>query len=143
MLSGVPVAHLMRPNPPAVTPDTPLSKLVYDHVMGTDESAFPVVEGDQLLGIVCLDDVRKVPRAAWDTSLVRQIMTPIDQLEVVTPQEAASEALLKLARRDVRQIPVVENGRLVGMLRRQDIIRWLQLQSDHDAPGIHVMPANR
>jgi CBS domain-containing protein len=35
-----------------------------------------------------------------------------------------------LTRRDVRQLPVVENGRLLGMLRRRDIVRWLRLQSD-------------
>jgi CBS domain-containing protein len=48
----------------------------------------------------------------------------------VTPQEDASDALQKLSQRDVSQMPVVQDGKLVGMLRRQDILRWLQLQSE-------------
>jgi hypothetical protein len=37
--------------------------------MRTDERAFPVLrDGDQLSGLVCLDDVRRVPREDWDTT---------------------------------------------------------------------------
>jgi len=57
-------------------------------------------------------------------------MTRADQLAVVTPQENASEALNRLERRNVRQVPVVQDVRLVGLLRRRDIMRWLQTQSE-------------
>jgi CBS domain-containing protein len=98
--------------------------------MGSDERAFPVAQDGRLVGLVCLEDIRKVPRADWDAASVLSIMTPADQLDVVTPQEDASEALQRLARRDVSQMPVVQDGRLVGMLRRRDILRWLQIQSE-------------
>jgi hypothetical protein len=29
----------------------------------------------------------------------------------------------------VRQVPVISNGRLMGLVRRRDIMRWLQLQA--------------
>ena len=98
--------------------------------MGTDERSFPVIENDRLVGLVCIEDVRKAPRQQWDTTRVSQIMTPTSQLAVATPREDAGEALSDLARRDVDQLPVVENGHLVGMLRRRDIMRWLQLHSE-------------
>lgn len=56
-------------------------------------------------------------------------MTPADQLTVVTPDEDAAEALNKLVQRDVRQLPVLRDGELVGLLRRRDIIKWLQLHA--------------
>lgn len=130
ILEGVPVSRLMRANAPTVTPEMRLSQLVDEYILGTDERAFPVVEGDRLVGLVCLEDVRKVPRAAWETTLLNQIMTPAAELNLVTPREDAAEAMGKLAARDVRQVPVVQDGRLVGMLRRRDILRWLQLQSE-------------
>jgi len=129
MLEGVPVARLMRRDAPTVAPNTSVSQLVDDFVMKTDERAFPVVDGDRLEGLVCLEDVRQVPRAAWDTTPVSQIMTPASQLTVVAPRDDASQALQKLGQRDVRQIPVVQDGHVVGMLRRRDVLRWLQLQS--------------
>lgn len=130
MLEGVRVGRLMKSSIPTVTPNMPVSDLVYNYVMGTDDQAFPVLQNDRLAGLVCLEDIRKVPRTNWDATSVAQIMTPVEKLDVVSPQEDASEALQKLTQRDVRQMPVVQDGRLVGVLRRRDILRWLQLQSN-------------
>ncbi|HBY94417.1 MAG: site-2 protease family protein [Ardenticatenaceae bacterium] len=130
VLEGVPVARLMRADVPTVPPEIPVSALVYDHVMGTDERAFPVLDGDRLVGLVTLEDVREVPRDQWDTTSVGQIMTRADQLVVVSPQEDAGAALNKLMQRDVRQVPVMENNHLVGIMRRRDIMRWLQMHSE-------------
>jgi len=130
LLEDIPVARLMRADVKTVPADLPVADLVYDWMLGTDERAFPVVEGGRLEGLVTLEDVRKVPREAWAQTPVREIMTPADRLAVVGPGAEASEALRQLTRRDVRQLPVVENGRLLGMLRRRDIVRWLRLQSD-------------
>ncbi|HKE05248.1 MAG TPA: site-2 protease family protein [Blastocatellia bacterium] len=135
LLEDVPVFRLMRLNVPTVTPTLPVSRLVYDYVMGTDERAFPVMDGERLVGLVTLDDIRKVPREAWEHTTVGEIMTDADHLDVVTASEYAGDALEKLTRRDVRQAPVVENGRLVGLLRRRDILKWLELQSGFALPG--------
>jgi CBS domain-containing protein len=56
-------------------------------------------------------------------------MTHQHKLEIVNPEEDAADVLHKLSEGDIRQVPVVQAGRLVGLLRRQDIIRWLQLQN--------------
>jgi CBS domain-containing protein len=130
MLEGIPITRLMREPAPAVSPDLPLSALVYDHIMQGDERAFPVVEGDQLLGVVYIENLRDIDRATWDKTTVRQVMLPQSELAVVTPREDAMDAFQKLTRRDMRQIPVVQNGKLIGMLRRRDILRWLQVRSE-------------
>ncbi len=130
LLEGVPVSRLMRADAPTVPPGLPVSQLVDDYLLGANERAFPVMDDGHLAGLVCLEDVRRAPREAWEATTVSQIMTPADQLSTVTPREDANQALEKLARRDVRQMPVVQNGRLVGVLRRRDILRWLQLQSE-------------
>jgi Zn-dependent protease/CBS domain-containing protein len=133
MLEGVPAARLMRSNVPTVPPTISVGELVYRYVMGTDERAFPVLEGDRLLGLVTLEDIRKIPREAWDTTTAGQIMTPADQLAAVRPQDDATEALDKLLQRDVRQVPVISEGHLVGLVRRRDIVRWLQLHTPEAA----------
>src|SRR5262249_59756286 len=99
------------------------------------EPAFAVMDGERLVGLVCLEDIRKVPRDAWENTMVGEIMTDTNHLDVVTASEYAGDALEKLTRRDVRQAPVVENGRLVGLLRRRDILKWLELQSGFALPG--------
>jgi Zn-dependent protease/CBS domain-containing protein len=130
VLDGVRVERMMRSSPPTVPPNVTVDHLVYDSVMGTDEHAFPVEQDGRLMGLVTLEDIRKVPRPEWPQVRVGQIMTPADELLVVRPEDDAAEALQKLSQRDVRQLPVMRNGDMVGLLRRQDITRWLQFHSD-------------
>ena len=130
VLEGVTVAQIMRRDPPTVPPDISVSTLVHDHIMGTDDRAFPVVENGRLAGLVCIEDVRKVLREEWDQVTVREIMTPANDLVLARVTDPASSALEKLARREVNQLPVVQDGLLAGMLRRRDIMRWLRLNSE-------------
>jgi Zn-dependent protease/CBS domain-containing protein len=133
ILEDVPVLRMMRTSPPTVPPAISISSLVHDHVMRTDDHCFPVMEQDRLVGLVTLEDVRGVSRDAWDTTPVGQIMTPTDQLVTVRPDEDAAKALDKLMGRDVRQLPVLRSGKLGGLLRRRDIVKWLQLESELSA----------
>ncbi|MBI2892350.1 MAG: site-2 protease family protein [Deltaproteobacteria bacterium] len=128
-LANVPVSRVMRPEVVSVGPEITVEALVTSYVLGTDQRAFPVLEADSLVGIVTLSDVRRVPQDAWAATTVRQIMTAADELSVVRPSEGAAEALQKLTRRDIDQVPVVEEGHLVGILRRRDIMKWLELQT--------------
>jgi CBS domain-containing protein len=56
-------------------------------------------------------------------------MTPVRDLDFVTPDQDAAEALDRLQRLDQRQIPVILNNQIVGLVRRKDIVRWVQFQS--------------
>ena len=129
ILKGVPVTRIMRINVPTVPADAHVSQLV-DQIMQSDERSFPVMRGDELVGLITLDDVRRVPRDQWETTPVRQIMTPVDKLAVASPQEDANDVFTELATKDVNQLPVVQDGRLVGMVRRGDLLRFLQLHQE-------------
>jgi Zn-dependent protease/predicted transcriptional regulator len=130
VLEGVPVSRMMRVNPPTCSSGCTVGRLVHDHILGTDDQAFPILEEGRLVGLVTLEDVRQVERDAWDSTLVQDIMTPVEKLVVVSPDEGADQALEKLSGNDVRQLPVMSNRELVGLLRRQDLIRWLQLHAE-------------
>ncbi|HET7037159.1 MAG TPA: site-2 protease family protein [Thermomicrobiaceae bacterium] len=129
ILKGVPVTRIMRTNVPTVPEDAHVGQLV-DLMMHSDEHSFPVMRGDELVGLIALDDVRRVPRDEWETTPVRQIMTPVDKLAVASPREDANDVFTELATKDVNQLPVVQDGKLVGMVRRGDLMRFLQLHQE-------------
>lgn len=120
----------MREPPPAVDPDLSLSTFIYDRVMREDEGAYPVVQDERLLGMVFTEKLHDVERSDWDTTTVRDVMVPESELVVATPRDDAMDAFQKLAQEEVRQVPVVQNGTLVGMLRQRDFMRWLRLHSE-------------
>jgi Zn-dependent protease len=130
VLEGVTVAEMMRPNPPTVSQNLSVRELVHDYVMQEDDYAFPVMKGNDLIGLVTLQDIRDVSRDRWDDTTVGEIMTPAEELITVTTDGDASDALLRLTQREFRQLPVMENGSFAGLVRRRDIIKWLQLHSE-------------
>lgn len=126
-LHGTPTSRLMRRSGPAVPPQMTVTGLVDGAFMATDERAFPVLDNGRLVGLVCLEDVRKASRDRWDTTTVEEIMTTAEDLATITPETDAVEALRLMSQRDVNQLPVLQNGRLVGMVHRRDFVRWLEL----------------
>lgn len=128
MLEGVRVSTLMRLHGNVLAPSLTLRVAVDETFMRSSEHAFPVVNGDgRLMGLLCLGDVRKIPRENWDHVTVFEAMTPIAKLTTAKPEDSAYDALRKLGGLDVDQLPVVEDGVLVGMLTRADVARWLEL----------------
>jgi len=130
-LRGVPLERLMRTRFATVEPDTTVERLVREELMAADQRAFPVVErGGELLGLVCLEDLRGVPQERWDATPVSEIMTRTDALRTLTPADTAQQAFELLARREIDQVPVLDGRRPVGLVRRQDILKWLALRSE-------------
>jgi Zn-dependent protease/predicted transcriptional regulator len=129
-LEDVPVSRLMQTAVIRIDPEMRISTLVDEHLMHNDQRAYPVLDNDRLIGMVCFHDVRKISRENWVRTKARDIMTPVENLLQIAPKEDAAEAMHALNRRGVNQLPVVEGGRLKGLIRREDILKWLSLHGD-------------
>ncbi len=140
MLGDVAVSRLMRRTGPFVTPDLTVERLVNEWLLPTADRVWPVLDGAQLRGLVCLADVRKVPRAQWPDTRVEQVCTPVSELVVAAPDQPVSEVLAALSWRDVAQLPVVANGQLVGMLVLRDVLRWIELRPAEGPPPWVAIP---
>ncbi len=87
-----------------------------------DTGAIPIVEEDELLGIVTDRDIviRCVAEGRDPSDVVAEdILT--DNLEVVDPETEVAEALDVMGRHQIRRLPVVENGELIGMVSIGDL----------------------
>ena len=129
ILENVPVRQIMNPDVPVVPADIRINDLIENHIVQSDNQAFLVFDQGRMVGLVSIEDVRKVPTEARMTTQARDIMTPSRKLVVVAPEENASEALERLQDQKIRQLPVVQGNRIVGLVRRRDILRWLDFQS--------------
>lgn len=128
-LRGIPVGDLMNPEPPIAPPDLTVQAFVFDHLLRHGERAMLVCDAGRLLGIVSITDVKKLPREAWATTPVSAIMTPAP-LKTVAPSNDLSAAVQLLVEGTYNQVPVTEGERVVGLLSRADILRFLQLRDE-------------
>jgi Zn-dependent protease/predicted transcriptional regulator len=135
LLVGHTVDELMRRHGTVVSPDITLDALVHDHLVPSEDRAFPVMRDDRLLGLISISDVRRTPRDEWPLTPVRAAMRGVEALITTTPKAALSSAFEQLAQEDVEQLPVLQDGALVGMLRRRDVTRWLEISWGHGPPG--------
>ena len=128
---GVTVGQVMEPAPPAGAPNMTLAQLLTQVVLPWNLRAAPVVQDGRLVGIVTLGDIKEVPQDQWGMVTVSQVMTGLDKLRVVSPQDGLDRAMQLLGEGDFDQLPVVDqSGRLVGMLTRAHVLRWLQIRDE-------------
>lgn len=137
--TGVTVAQIMNPHPTIIPANISLQRLVDEYFLPQGLRSAFVVQGDQLAGLVTLSDVRHVEREKWAQTPVGFIMVPLDRLHTASPQQNVRDALPLMTGNDVNQLPVVEDGRLVGVLTREAIMRSLQVRQnlgvDHPTPS--------
>jgi CBS domain-containing protein len=123
------VRDSMTEKPTTITGSAPVSeaaKLMASENVGS----LPVVEGDALVGIVTDRDlVVQVVARGQDPSSVRVSDIYSERPVVASPDESLDEALERMASEQVRRLPVVSEGRLVGILAQADVAREAQAES--------------
>jgi|SRR2546430_3160864 len=115
------VRDVMTPGVRTVSPSQSLAEAAAV-MKGEDVGSVPVVEDDRLAGIVTdRDIVIRAVAERRDPRTVKVDEVASRQLVTVEPEQDLDEALALMARHQVRRLPVVEAGRLVGMLAQADV----------------------
>ena len=142
-LTDVPVARLMRTQLGRVAPDLTVDQFVSQHLMASDQRAWPVESQGRFIGLVVWDDVRALPQAQWPAARVEEVMTPRAELSTLQAADGAEQALELFAQADVDQIPIVEDERLLGLVRRADLLKWYALQHGEGQGPTFLRPVRR
>jgi Zn-dependent protease/predicted transcriptional regulator len=129
-LQGLKASDLMSKDFVAIEPDLPVEKLIHDFVLKKRERVFLVKKDDEFVGLVCLEDVKKFPRERWPELKVADIMTPKEKVISVSTEATGDEVLSSLASLDINQVPVLDAGRVVGIICRNDLLKTLQLRTE-------------
>jgi CBS domain-containing protein len=102
-------------------------------------SSVVILDGKRLAGIVTERDVVNLVAAGADPHGVKVAlgMTRRD-LEIVSPKTDIAEAAEHMAARNIRHLPVVDKGKVVGIISIRDLTRWAaeELSGGHEMPDI-------
>ena len=98
-------------------------------MLETGTRAYLVEREGVLIGLITAADVTAVPRERWSSTAVEAAMIPAERVTTVTPETGVFEALRLMQQHDVHQLPVLDDGRVVGLLTRGDVLRQIELRT--------------
>jgi Zn-dependent protease/CBS domain-containing protein len=131
LVGGRAVRDAMEAEPVTVTPtltiDTFAGQLLDRE---TPLTAVPVVQGDDIVGVLGISQVRRIRRSEWPNTRVEDVMVKPPKLVFLSPDESLKTGLERLHRNGVDGLPVVEDGRMVGILTRRGIGAFIAEQRD-------------
>jgi Zn-dependent protease/predicted transcriptional regulator len=129
-LTGISVGDIMTKEVLTVPPEMTVQQLVSDYFLVQRHGAYPVVKNGEVLGVVTLQCARNVPKEKREFETVGQAMIPCEQAVTVKPSLTALDAMQKMARNKVGRVLVVNEGQLVGIVTREDIVRTVQTRHE-------------
>ncbi len=130
-LADVTVNEIMTDKVETVSPEITLQDLVNEKFLKFRFGRFPVVDGDNLLGIVTLHDIKEIPKAKWESVTAGQVIEGLDEPMYVKRDDPAVNALMKMASEEIGHLLVVDSeNHLVGIVTRADIIHLIKLKGE-------------
>jgi Zn-dependent protease/predicted transcriptional regulator len=129
-LRGVRVSDVMARDCTVVDGNSNLSTFVHDYLLPTGRRCFLVAEQGEVTGLVTPNEVKGIAMERWPYTTVYDVMRPLEQLKTVTPETPVSEALEIIGRDNINQLPALANGRLEGMISRDQILRYLLTRAE-------------
>ena len=110
----------------AVSPDSPVGE-AYRTMLRFGHQALPVAREGEILGIMTRKDLDKAHLHGFDRARVRDFMT--EGVIAIPSKASVNEAHRLMATYSFERLPVLEEGRLVGIVTRADLVRALYQSS--------------
>ncbi|MBS3782541.1 MAG: site-2 protease family protein [Candidatus Thermoplasmatota archaeon] len=128
-LEKVKVEDIMTRRVKTLSPDERAS-VVLNRFLKTHHHGFPVVKNGRVLGIVTLEDIKRLDDKDMEVVKVSEIMER--DLICFEPEDDVSKVWNAMVKNDVGRFPVISDGELKGILTRSDLIRTYEAMQELD-----------
>ena len=126
VLGGIPVTSAMMTEFRVVEPDETIES-VAGHILAGFQQDFPVVEGEELVGVLTRGDVLQAIASGRSEASVSEVMRR--DFETTGPNDMLERIVDALRRCKCQAMPVVQDGRLVGLIDMENIGEYVAIQS--------------
>jgi Zn-dependent protease len=132
-LQGHAVSEIMSRDCQVVPPDLSVERLVNERVLPLGQRCFLVSHEGSPSGLVTLQEIKDVPQGERASRRVSQVMKPIDKLKTVSPDEDLYTVMQLLTEGNINQLPVMQQGKVVGMVARDNLLNFINLKGNPPA----------
>jgi len=143
-LSGACVREIMVRDPLVLGPDETVASAIENYFLRCGFGGFPVATDGKVLGVLTLAQVRECPASERASRRISEIMRPADRTIEIAPSASVIDAIQQMATADIGRLLVVDEGKLVGLITRTGVTRYLHTKMQLSAPintGDLVSPA--
>lgn len=126
-LDGLRVADVMTPDVIALEPGCSVNQAVNHYFLRHGYGGFPVIEQGRLLGTLSLKELRSLPRETWENTTVGEAMVPHSAQSAIAPDQPIAAAMDRMMQDDQSRLIVTEGNKVVGIITRSGIGRFLEL----------------
>jgi CBS domain-containing protein len=85
-------------------------------------TGLPVIDEERLVGVLSRRDFKRVRQHRQIDAPVKAFMST--RIQIIGPGESPLEAAHRMVKHDIGRLPVVEDGRLIGIVTRSDTMRY-------------------
>ena len=129
-LRGRRVGDVMATDCPSIDGNQNLQSFVDEHLLRRGVNCYAVLSNGSPVGLITAQEVKQVNRLRWPYTTVYDAMLPLTGLRGVSPETSISEALDVMGLSDATKLPVLADGKLVGIIARDHIMTFLQTRSE-------------
>ncbi len=130
ILQGIKVSEIMTRDLVTVNNSIPLDRLVDDYFLKHRFNSYPVVSDGAFLGMVSIHDIKKIPREEWEEVNVSKILDASIIGFCVHSGDDATLAMSRMIKNGLGRVPVLDSGKLVGIVSNKDIMQILKHKID-------------
>lgn len=127
ILSSLKTIKVIENDFQSVAPAATLGELV-EVVANSKRNIFPVLENEQLLGIILLDNIREImfKHEMYSTVLVKQLMRK--PAAIIAPDESMQAVMKKFDETGAWNLPVIDDGKYIGFVSKSSIFNKYRTQ---------------
>jgi nanoRNase/pAp phosphatase (c-di-AMP/oligoRNAs hydrolase)/CBS domain-containing protein len=119
--ASVPISDLMSFPVHTVTAETRMEEVAL--MLRTQGiTGIPVLNGERVVGMISRRDFRKMRKESQIKAPVRAFMATA--VLTIAPDKSPTQAAQLMVQHDVGRLPVVDNGRVIGIITRSDLMRY-------------------
>ena len=136
ILKGHKVREALELDCPHVLKQLSLDVFVESVAIPSGKRCFVVMDGDKFLGLLTMQRLSEIPRNKWESTRVADVMVLPEKLITAQLDDDLTEVLERMGRADVNQLPVLAEGKFLGVVTRANLIAFLHAHADRQGLGV-------